>query len=149
MRSFLLTLFLFMASPFLFKPALAAESWIDAYKTQCPAQWENQACLSVVSSITGLMVQHYAEALDANGHKDAIDGITQNCAAATAASQGQYPAEAMRSAFTTCANYLVGVADATQVAPDANAYQVLIGAVLCLSGDPRCTAIEEQLQTTP
>jgi len=127
------------------QPAAAEQSWLDAYKTQCPAQWDQQQCLSVVSSITKLMVQDYADTLNKSGHKAAIDPLTQECAAATAAAEGEYPAEAMRSAFTVCANYLATMAEKTQLTPNQDAYQILVGSILCLSGDPRCAAIEAQL----
>ncbi len=123
-----------------------AQSIIDDYKSACPGRWSSQTCLNIVSTSTEQMIKHYAKQLNKQGHATTINTLTEECAAATAANQGTYPADAMRSAFTACANYLAEQSSAIHIQPNPTLYQMLIGSVLCLSEDQRCSSIESQLK---
>lgn len=111
----------------------------------CVNKWETQECLRATSQSALEMAATYAEKLDKAGHKDALEVLKDQCAAATAATRGQYPAYAMTSAYTECANIIVDISDETGINPDQSHYQLLVGAVLCLTKDPRCRVIEQGL----
>jgi hypothetical protein len=112
----------------------------------CPGKWEAQPCLKAVSESTLVLASNYAANLQQKGHPKQVEMIKEHCAAATAARQGEFPANAMRSAFVECANTIVDTTDQTGVAPDASHYQLLVGPVLCLDGDRRCAFIEDGLK---
>tara|TARA_Y100000588_G_scaffold157103_1_gene171069 strand:- start:97 stop:600 length:504 start_codon:yes stop_codon:yes gene_type:complete len=111
----------------------------------CPHQWEEQACLSDVSASALVLAANYAGDLQSNGMIGAVEQIKQHCAAATAATQGTYPAYAMKSAFTECANKIYDVSEQTSIKPDLSHYQLLIGAIWCMNKDSQCKTIEDQL----
>lgn len=108
----------------------------------CPQKWETQNCLKAVSSSNKTLVVNYMQALDAKGKKAEVEQVKQVCAASTAATEGEYPAYAMKSAFTECTNGLYDISQKTGVLPDQSHYQLLVGAVLCLSDAPQCAALE-------
>lgn len=112
----------------------------------CIGNWESKACLRASSQSSLEMAATYAEKLDNAGRKEALEILKDQCAASTAATRGDYPAYAMTSAYTECANIIVDITDATGIEPDIDHYQLLVGAVLCLTKDKRCTAIEQGLQ---
>lgn len=117
-----------------------------AIASTCPANWESQACLKVVSASNMDLATGYAEKVNAAGKKSAIEDIKQLCAASTAATKGEYPAYAMQSAFTECFNGLYDVSVKTGVNPDQSHYQLLYTAILCLSKDPKCAVMEKQMK---
>lgn len=92
------------------------------------------------------MATDYGNRLEKAGKSKSLDTLKAECSAATAATKADYPAEAMRSAFTACANGVFDLTESTAVLPEPISYQILIGAVLCLSGDGRCAAYEKQLK---
>ncbi len=112
----------------------------------CLNNWEAPACLKNVSGAALVLAANYGTALQQGGHTGEAEDIKQHCAASTAATQGDYPANAMRSAFTECANAISDIAAKTGVNPDPSQYQLLIGPTLCLSGDQRCAAVTSGLQ---
>lgn len=111
----------------------------------CPQKWETQGCLAAVSSSNKTLAVNYMRALEAKGNKPAMEQVKQTCAAATAATEGEYPAYAMQSAFTECTNSLYDISQKTGVLPDQSHYQLLVGSVLCLSKAPQCAALETQM----
>ena len=108
-------------------------------------QWESPACLKQVSESTLVMASNYGSALQENRKISHSKQVEQKCAAATAATKQEYPAYAMRSAYTECANALSDIADATGMMPDLSQYQLLIGAVQCLDKSTACIAVEQGL----
>lgn len=112
----------------------------------CPGNWEAQGCLSTVSASNMDLAVDYMTKLDAAGKKDAVEEAKQLCAASTAATKGEYPAYAMQSAFTECANGIYDISEKTGVKPDQSHYQLLVGAVLCLSKAKECSVMEQQMQ---
>lgn len=114
----------------------------------CPGNWENQSCLKDISESNIAMVSNYAQALDNAGKNEALEPLKQTCAASTAATKGVYPPEAMKSAFTECANGIYDITTKTSISPDQSHYQLLIAGILCLSKDPQCKLLETSLEKT-
>lgn len=114
----------------------------------CPENWENQDCLKALSESNLSMVSNYAETLDKAGHKDQLEPLKQTCAASTAAAKGAYPAEAMKSAFTECANSIYDITTKTSLTPDQSHYQLLVAGILCLNKDAQCKLLETSLKKT-
>ena len=112
----------------------------------CPGQWETPACLSAVSKSNLALAANYGGALQEKNLNDAAEKIKQHCAASTAASDQEFPAYAMKSAFIECANAMSDVSDETKITPDLSHYQLLIGATMCLGKDPGCAEITRTLQ---
>ena len=111
----------------------------------CPGTWEKEACLHAVSNSAHDMVVNYAAALESAGKTSALETLKQVCAAATA-TESNIPAYAYTSAYTECANGIYDLSEHTRVQPDQSHYQLLITAVLCLSKDQRCAALELQMR---
>ncbi len=109
-------------------------------------KWETSECLRAVSNSNFEMAVAYGTALQDAGKESAAEKIKQHCAASTAARERSFPASAMQSAFTECANIITDVADSANMTPDLNLYQLLVGAVLCLGDDPRCTVVTKGLK---
>ena len=112
----------------------------------CLGQWESQKCLKAVSDSSLIMVANYGAALKRKGKGSQLETLKNHCAASTAASNGEYPAYAMQSAYAECANIISDIVDATNIMPDQSHYQLLVGPVLCLSKDRRCRGIESDLR---
>lgn len=127
------------------KPSEEAVIHAGRVAAACLEGWETQSCLSTVSESNLVMAANYAAMLEKNAKTNAMEDLKQHCAASTAATQGEYPAYAMRSAFVECANIISDITYKTNISPDKSHYQLLVGAVLCLDGDHRCTAIEQGL----
>lgn len=128
------------------RPSKTAVQHAAAVSQICPKAWSGQACLATMSESNLVMAANYAATLQEKGHKDAAEEIKEHCAAATAATRGEYPAYAMRSAFVDCANTIVDTSNDTGITPDQSHYQLLVGAVFCLDGDRRCSIIEQGLK---
>jgi hypothetical protein len=112
----------------------------------CPAKWESPECLKSVSQVTLSMAANYAGGLKDSGKTADSETIKQHCAAATAATQQNYPAYAMQSAFTECANTIADVVKTSGMTPDLSQYQLLGGAILCLQKHAGCADIENGLK---
>ncbi|MBU0859509.1 MAG: hypothetical protein KJ667_06205 [Alphaproteobacteria bacterium] len=112
----------------------------------CPGQWESAHCLKAVSQSNMVMVSNYGAALQESGKKQAAEQLKQHCAASTAGTEGDYPAYAMKSAFTECANTIGDLAGQTNLKPDLSHYQLLVGATMCLDGAAECAPIEKTLR---
>jgi hypothetical protein len=112
----------------------------------CLSNWQAPGCLKAVSGGALVLASNYGVALQQGGHAGEAEQVKQHCAASTAATQGNYPAYAMKSAFTECANTITDIAGKTGVQPDPAQFQLLVGPTLCLSGDPRCSAVETGLK---
>jgi hypothetical protein len=112
----------------------------------CPQNWSANACLSSVSESTLVLTANYAQALQNEKQIPSVETLKQDCAAATAATRGQYPAYAMKSAFTECANTMSTLAENTGIVPDVSHYQLLLGAIWCLGNDRRCVWVEQGLK---
>jgi hypothetical protein len=132
------------------QPAQAASSFTQNDATNlasnCLGNWNSQGCLQVVSQSNLAMASEYGSALEQSGKKAAAESIKQHCAASTAATQGEFPAYAFKSAFTECANTMSDVFDQTQMAPDSNRFQVLLGAIWCMDGAQQCVNVENGLK---
>lgn len=119
-----------------------------AVANQClDGQWAEQRCLRTVAKSNFDMVVQYADTLHKAGRDDQHELLKENCAAATVHDSSEdFPAYAHKSAYTECANTIADIAEKTGTKPDQSHYQLIVGAVLCLSGDPRCQNIENQMQ---
>ena len=141
-----------LCTPFLASPARAQavsaadRQLVQAVLAACPADWSAQPCLKAVSGANLVMAANYGSSLQQSGQAAAAESVKNHCAASTAATQGNFPAYAFRSAFTECANTLTDLAQQTGKAPDPVLFPVLVDATLCLSGDQRCAAMTQQLQ---
>lgn len=124
----------------------AAAGYAKSISRQCLRGWESQRCLAALSESALALTANYAAALDKGRKKKFLDGLKNQCAAATAATEGRYPAEAMVSAYTECANAIYDISEASGVSPDLSHYQLLIGGILCLSDDPQCEIVEKGLR---
>lgn len=122
---------------------LAAARLVGAH---CPGQWESASCLRAVSQSNLTMVSNYGEVLHNARKAQAAEQIKQNCAASTAATEGDYPAYAMKSAFIECANAITTISEQTGTAPDLSQFQLLVGATMCLDKGAGCAQIEAGLR---
>lgn len=114
--------------------------------TACtPGKWESQPCLKAVSENNLVMLANYGEALQKHKKNESWELLKDNCAASTAATKGEYPAYAMRSAFVECANIIYDITESTRMVPDQSQYQLLVGAVQCLDKTVACNGIEKGL----
>ncbi|TVQ83385.1 MAG: hypothetical protein EA357_06260 [Micavibrio sp.] len=118
-----------------------------AISKACPGNWEKQPCLRAMSESNQDMAINYAMKVKEAGHEQELETIKETCAASTAATQGEFPAQAMRSAFTECVNGMYTVSEKTGVTPDQSHYQLIVGAVLCMNNAPQCPQLEEQMRT--
>lgn len=107
--------------------------------------WEDQACLKSISENTLVMAANYGAALQKRGKNKDSETLKENCAAATAATKGEYPAYAMRSAYVECANKVYDLTESTKMSPDLSQYQLLVGAVQCLDKSRACKGVESGL----
>ena len=107
--------------------------------------WEDQACLKAISENTLVMAANYGAVLQRRGKNKASEILKEHCAAATAATKGEYPAYAMRSAYVECVNKIYDLTESTKVSPDLSQYQLLVGAVQCLDKSTACTGVESGL----
>ena len=108
-------------------------------------RWESATCLKRISESTLVMASNYAATLKESRKLMESKKLEQHCAAATAAAKQEYPAYAMRSAYTECANAISDIAGATNITPDLSQYQLLVGAVQCLDKTTACLGIEQGL----
>lgn len=123
------------------------ESHAGEVARACPQKWESEECLRATSQAALVLVSHYGATLEQEGNKAAMEPLKQECAASTAATQQDgIPAYAMKSAYTTCANKIYDIAEATDVKPDPSYYQLLIATVLCMDNKPQCPFMEENLK---
>ncbi len=128
------------------KPSSTASDYARRVAQACVSgKWEQQPCLKAVSENNLVMAANYIEALEKSGRKSHGEMVKQKCAASTAATKGEYPASAMRSAYVECVNFIVDTANATGKIPDQSQYQLLVGAVQCLDKSAYCSAIEQAL----
>jgi hypothetical protein len=122
---------------------------VDYARRVAPActggKWETQPCLKAVSESNLAFASNYIKTLRQRGKGQGGEKIKEHCAASTAASQGESPAYAMRSAFVECANMVFDVSEQTGVLPDQSHYQLLVSAVQCLDKSQACKAIETGL----
>ncbi len=122
-------------------------NYAGAVSGSCIGNWKNPECLKAVSQSAMALASNYMAKLQQNGKSNSGETIKQHCAAATAAMNKQYPAEAMLSAYVECANTIYDVSEQTGVKPDQSQYQLLVGPVLCMTGDRRCPAVEKGLSS--
>ena len=108
-------------------------------------RWEQQPCLKAISENTLVMAANYGAVLQGRGKNRESEILKENCAAATAATKGEYPAYAMRSAYVECANKIYDLTEMTKMSPDLSQYQLLVGAVQCLDKSTTCTGVESGL----
>ncbi len=108
-------------------------------------EWEAQPCMVVVSENTLVMAANYQADLEKSGKKALGEQVKQKCAAATAATRGEYPAYAMQSAYTECANGLYEISEASGMKFDINQYQLLVGAIQCIGKTGNCKMFETGL----
>lgn len=134
-------------------PAMAAtqssdvpQQYASAVAKNCIGNWESPACLSASSSTALTVAALYGSELQERGHSAAAEKIKEHCAAATAAREQSYPAYAMQSAYTECANMIYDVSVETSIKPQPELYQLLVSSVLCLSKDGRCASVEQGLR---
>ncbi len=122
-----------------------AKTYIGPIAQKCSGSWEAQDCLKVLSQSTLVLASNYGADLKEQGNENAAENLKQHCAAATAATRMEVPADAMRSAMTECANIIFDISQKTGVKPDQSHYQLLVYPVMCLSGDANCPAVEKGL----
>lgn len=126
-------------------PSEAAASFAKLLSNNCLKRWNNPTCLSNISQSALVLAANYAGDLQSNGMVGAVEQVKQHCAAATAGTKGDYPAYAMQSAFTECANIIYDVSEQTKIKPDNSHYQLLVGSIMCLNKDRSCPSIEHGL----
>lgn len=129
--------------------APSPQQFAAAYAQTCMGAWTGQDCLSLISTSNLLLAADFMNRLNAAEQSVAANTVRETCAAATAAREGQFPANAMTSAFVECANSLFTISDETGIDPDQSRYQLLIGPIFCLQDaqSENCQALETQLQT--
>jgi len=109
-------------------------------------KWEGQPCLKAVSENNLVMLSNYGEALQNREKNSDVELLKEHCSASTAATKGEYPAYAMRSAFVECANIIYDITQSSGLSPDQSQYQLLVGAVQCLDKTVACAGIEKGLK---
>lgn len=114
----------------------------------CPGNWTKQSCMSKVSDANQRLAVNYIIALENRNKKSAGETVKQKCAASTASREREYPAEAVLSAYTECANTIYDVTTQTGIKPDQDNYQLLVAAVLCMSDrdGAQCQTFERQMR---
>lgn len=127
-------------------PSATALTYAKSLGQVCPGQWESQPCLKAASQSSLALAANYGGALQEKKLNAEAEEIKQHCAASTAATQGEYPAYAMKSAFIECANTMSDVATKTTLDPDVSHYQLLVATVMCLDKDAGCVEIEKTLK---
>jgi hypothetical protein len=146
----LLTLALLTLSPAMARaeavPSATALTYAKLLGQSCPGQWESQTCLKAASQSSLTLAANYGGALQERKLNAEAEDIKQHCAASTAATQGEYPAYALKSAFIECANTMSDVAAKTSIDPDVSHYQLLVATVMCLDKDAGCVEIEKTLK---
>lgn len=126
-------------------PAHAAEEAARDVAQACPERWESQACFAAVSGAAHVMVAEYLADLQRAGQRAAVEHVKEHCAAATASAHVEVPPAVMPEIYTVCANTLYEASEQSGIEPDLSRYQLLLMAVLCLTGDENCALMEEQL----
>lgn len=111
----------------------------------CIGQWESQGCLKSLSESALVFISNYGAALQKAGKVQELEVLKEECAASTAASQGEYPAYAMKSAFTVCSNTIYDILEKTKIMPDQSHYQLLVAPVMCMNSPRDCKSIESGL----
>ncbi len=113
----------------------------------CSHEWSSQECMKTLSGASLVMVSNFAEDLHNKGHGGHLESLKQNCAASTAGTKVEVPAYAQRSAFVTCVNHIVTINEKTGVKPNADFYQLMVGAIMCFDKNQSCAVIERSLDT--
>lgn len=113
----------------------------------CSHEWSSQECMKTLSGASLVMVSNFAEDLHEKGHAEHLESLKQNCAASTAGTKVEVPAYAQRSAFVTCINHIVTINEKTGVKPNADFYQLMVGAIMCFDKNQSCAVIERSLDT--
>lgn len=127
-------------------PSAAATTHAGSVASACLSNWESPACLQAMSNSNMVLISNYGAELQQKGKNEAAESIKQHCAASTAAREQQFPAYAMKSAFTECANTMSDVTEQTGISPDPSHYQLLVASVLCMNGDRQCAPISQALK---
>lgn len=118
----------------------------DIVKNCNGGKWETQSCLTELGTLSFATTTTYADILQkANSPEAALEKLKQECAASTASMQGEYPAYAVTSAMTVCANIMYDLSVETGQKPDPDLYQLLVGSIMCLNKQANCVGIEQQL----
>ncbi len=134
------------AQPTQNQPSSTAADFAGRVAQACVGgKWTQQNCLKAVSENNLVMASNYAAALKEAKKTSHSENVKEHCAASTAATKGEYPASAMRSAYVECVNLIVDTANATGMVPDQSQFQLLVGAVQCLDKTEACSAIEQAL----
>ena len=116
---------------------------------KCINSWESDNCLTATSEAAMVLISQYGAKLQNANFDEQKEKLKQECAASTAASQKSgFPAYAMKSAYTTCANTIYDIQVNTSIGPDADYYQLLVGTILCMNGNVQCGEIENGLKKT-
>lgn len=124
----------------------ASRTYAARMAAVCPGAWESAACLTAGSESNLVMASNYGAALKERKLEGPAETLKQHCAASTAHREGRtYPAYAMQSAFTECANIITDLVDQTGVKPDVDHYQLIVMSVLCMTKDKRCAPMEQGL----
>ncbi len=115
----------------------------------CINSWESDGCLTATSESAMVLISQYGAKLQHMDMDEQKEKLKQECAASTAASQKSgFPAYAMKSAYTTCANTIYDIQVTTGINPDPNYYQLLVGTILCMNKSNQCGEIEDGLKKT-
>lgn len=124
----------------------ASQALAAKISQMCIDSWVEPACMASLSDNVTVLASDYAAKLKEVGYgDDVLEALKQGCAAATAASSQEVPAEAMRSAMTQCANLIADISKQSGVKPDQSLYQLLTYPILCYQEDPLCSVFELQL----
>lgn len=135
------------AQPAESQPSSTATDFAARVAKACVGQkWEQQPCLKAVSENNIVMASNYMADLKEANKESHSEMVKEHCAASTAATKGEYPANAMRSAYVECVNFIVDTANATGMVPDQSQFQLLVGAVQCLDKTKACSSIEQALK---
>jgi hypothetical protein len=122
-----------------------AEAHIKNIERVCIDNWESQTCLVTLSQSSLALTSNYGATLQNKGAGKHTETLKQGCAASTAALNGRYPANALTSAFTECANTIYDLTEKTNIFPDPTHFSLLVGSVLCLQKNPTCEGFQKKL----
>lgn len=142
----------FILALFVIAPASAQTDTARNYATQaaqaCLTDWQSPACINTLSTSKLNMAETYSQTLERRGYTNAANLIFRHCHNGGVLDEPQpYPPYAMQSASTQCANAIAHVEGHTGIQPDMGQYQLMIGSVYCMEGDPRCQYVTDTLQT--
>ncbi len=112
----------------------------------CHERWEHKRCYKVLSELSATVKGKFSGTLNHAGVEEQYrEPLNNGCADAISARQIEVTRETMHDAMSQCVYVISDINAKTTLKPDVNMYQLMVGSVFCLKGDPACKHIDNQL----